>query len=827
VTRPPLRRLTAACVAVAFGLTAGAGVPTRDILGIQAKWTLDVEQPNVKGGKITYFVDPRGSVEEPPGADTELDAIHAAIASWEEAPGSRIRFSEDPVHYALGPNAEDRVNYIGWKIKVLSPFTLSTTYTLVTDGVITDADVIFNDNADFFRWATVTPGIGGYVDVQSVATHELGHVFGLDHSPVTTATMCALLSVGAISSRSLAPDDDGALIEAYPTLSDPAVGSILGTVRIGRRPAPRGLPVFALDARTGDVQSCCFTADRGTYAIRGLPPGPYRVVAAPLASVDPYSKWWARAPMKVLPGFLVDQGPGGALPRTVVVRGGFPETRVDFSVPRYARRAAGEPDDGPDDAREIPLGGAATGVFEVPGDEDWFRVRTDGTDRIDVRVRSWGLGAAADPELAIFAADGETLLLSKFDLRPSVDEEAFHGPLGPDKDPVITGFTPPGTGDLFLRVRAQPQSDSGRPGCFYVVDVVPSTGVPDDRLSSAVLAPAAVRAGSGVAPLLTAVPRDWRGDPIGPGATVTALRSDGGAPLLLDDLGDGTYTGTVPAPVVAGEIRFSLQVAAPAGSALRLDAARLTVAGPVDGARSSLDAAPARVEAGSTAPVTVIYTPRDGAGRLLGAGLDVAILFEGSAAGLLGPVADLGDGSYRAMLAPAADPSSARVTATVDGGPSGISRLVGFGWDLTLVAADLGAVVVEAKGQPGVSKSENRIFGDAGESLDGVLVALAAKDEIAAATAASSAVAALARAVGSPRFNGGPLAPRDVAEALRRRIHSLVDVIVFAVPDPAGQRRLGLSKSILARGDAQLLAGDAVRAARSYLAALRKAAPLL
>jgi hypothetical protein len=574
------------------------------------RWRLDVEAQNVRGGKITYFLDPQTSLEEPPGEDTELDALIHAVETWETAPGSAVRFLNDQVRYALDKNGKDRVNYIGWKASLLSPFTLSATYTTATNGEITDADVIFNDTAKFVRWATTTPGSPGYADVQSVATHELGHVFGLDHTPVATATMSAIQNVGAISSRSLAPDDVGALIEAYPALSDPTVGSILGHVRIGRRPAPRGLPVFALDARTGDVQSCSFTGDRGVYAIRGLPPGPYRVVAAPLATTAPFSLWWSAAPMKVLPGFCEAPLPGGgSAPRTVFVRGGYPETDVDFSVPKYGRRAAGEPDGGPERARTIPLGGAATGVFEESGDEDWFRFTPRGTDRFDVRVRSWSLGAAADPELALVASDGETVLLSKIDVRPPVDIENFHGPLGPDKDAVITGYVPPGTGDLYLRVRAQPQSDAGTPGSFYVVDVVPSAGVPDPRETTATVTPAAVRAGSGISPTLAAVPRDWRRDVVGPGAVVTAMRSDGGAPILLADLGDGTYTASVPAPAVPGEIRFTLEIAAPAGSTVVQDACRLTVAGPVDGARSTLDATPGRVEAGSTGKVAVVFVP--------------------------------------------------------------------------------------------------------------------------------------------------------------------------------------------------------------------------
>ncbi len=820
----PLPRRLAACVlalAAAAVLPAGAGVPLRDGAGHPMRWSLEVEQPNVKGGRITWYLDPLTSQEELPGDVTERVAIMDAAASWETSPGSGVRLLEDPSRPAYVRDATDRVNYMGWKRFALSPFTLSATYSMATNGVISDADVIFNDTVEFVKWATTTPGLPGYADVQAVATHELGHVLGLDHSPVATSTMSWLQSVGAVSARSLAPDDAGAVLEAYPAVTDASVGSILGTVRIGRRPATRGLPVFALDARTGEALGCSLTGERGTYRIRGLPPGPYRVAAAPFSTLLPFSNWWSPAPTKVLPGFLVEDLPGGgAAPRTVFVRGGFPEVGMDFTVGRYGRRVSAEPDGTPGEARDLPLGGGAAGVFETPNDEDWFRIRPEGTDHFDVRVRSWGLGADADPEVAVLAADGTTVLLYRIDDRPSVDAEAFHGPQGIDRDASITDFAPPGPGDFFVRVRAQPQSNSGSPGCFYLVEAVPSAGVPDPRRTTASLAPSATRAAGGPAPVLTAVPRDWRGDPVGPGASVTALRSDGGAPIALADLGDGTYAGTLPPPGAPGEVRFSLEIAAPRGSALVPDAARLVVAGPGDAGRSTLEAEPRRVEAGGGAVVTLSFTPRDGSGNPLGPGLPVALLFDGPPAGTLGPVADLGDGTYVALLAAPEAPSSARVTATVDGEPAGVSRLVGFGWDLPLVAADLGAAVVEAMGRPGVSKSENREFGRAGEALDGVLAGLSLEDEEAAALAGRRAVAALLRAGSAPEA-------RNLAVALGRRVHGLVDAVVFPSPDPAGQRLLGTAKTILSRGDAALLAADEGRAAAFFVAALRKARPLL
>ncbi|HZE18919.1 MAG TPA: matrixin family metalloprotease, partial [Candidatus Angelobacter sp.] len=62
-----------------------------------------------------------------------------------------------------------------------------------TDGHTLDADMVANDR-DFF-WSTSSPGLTPAppgqisVDLQSVVTHEYGHVLGLDHTSVADCTM--------------------------------------------------------------------------------------------------------------------------------------------------------------------------------------------------------------------------------------------------------------------------------------------------------------------------------------------------------------------------------------------------------------------------------------------------------------------------------------------------------------------------------------------------------------------------------------------------------------------------------------------------------------
>ena len=147
-------------------------------------------------------------------------------------------------------------------------------------GEVYDSDIIFNP-AMGFKTTTDGPAEGTYIE--AVATHELGHLFGLSHSPVRSSTMYFVLPSDT-SAASLAPGDQMAMFKAYGTAAAMASASRLtGIVTDGYTSSPLpGAAVFVIDAAGGDTLGCEYTLPDGSYSFIGLPDGDYYVSVHPL-----------------------------------------------------------------------------------------------------------------------------------------------------------------------------------------------------------------------------------------------------------------------------------------------------------------------------------------------------------------------------------------------------------------------------------------------------------------------------------------------------------------------------------------------------------------
>jgi hypothetical protein len=224
---------------------------------------------------INYWINQQGSSQI--ANDSEFFATHAAFQSWANVATANVRFNYmGPAVITAG--ASDTVNLISFG-DTTYPFgsgTLAVTlsYFSSSTGIVSEADILFNPNQP---WST--SGESGRYDIQSVMTHEIGHFVGLDHSGMVSSVMEPFGATGQSDQRTLQHDDVAGLSEIYPR-GTPAVGRISGIVENGTQPV-KGAHVVAVATNGTALVSTMSSAD-GSYSLRFLPFGDYRIYAEPL-----------------------------------------------------------------------------------------------------------------------------------------------------------------------------------------------------------------------------------------------------------------------------------------------------------------------------------------------------------------------------------------------------------------------------------------------------------------------------------------------------------------------------------------------------------------
>ncbi|GJM23472.1 MAG: hypothetical protein DHS20C15_33870 [Planctomycetota bacterium] len=232
------------------------------------------------------------------GSDDILDesehlAVQRAAAGWNDTlgadiellevstPGQRARtdWQANDLHLVLFDEANDS-GFFGGNSSLIAVTNLQFSQG---SGRILDADLLFNGAQPF-----ATDLSAGAFDVRGVASHELGHLLGLDHSAVVGATMAPFTSLARFEPRSLHADDRAGLRATYPAAL-PGTGRLEGRVQRGGVDLA-GAQVWAR-ATDGRVLAATLTDSSGRYELDGLPPEALRAVAAPLDG-------------PILPGFL-------------------------------------------------------------------------------------------------------------------------------------------------------------------------------------------------------------------------------------------------------------------------------------------------------------------------------------------------------------------------------------------------------------------------------------------------------------------------------------------------------------------------------------------
>lgn len=221
----------------------------------------------------------------------ELNAVRAALGQWAASSNTVIKFEEAAViSPPVDVNTADGTNIFYWTktSTIVNGGTsdisgaLGVTFASFTSvsNEILQADIVFNGKeyqwfTDFFNTNSGTP-----IFVEGVALHEIGHLLGLDHSPLGSATMFFVGGTGINVQDGLSSDDIAAARCLYATNLS-GFGALKGLVTVGGAPVIGAMVVASEAVSSNDVMATV-TWTNGTYAMNGLPAGNYRLRVLPL-----------------------------------------------------------------------------------------------------------------------------------------------------------------------------------------------------------------------------------------------------------------------------------------------------------------------------------------------------------------------------------------------------------------------------------------------------------------------------------------------------------------------------------------------------------------
>jgi hypothetical protein len=247
---------------------------------------------------VRYFVTDRaaGGIS----ANDLQGAISRAFNTWQGV--STAKVSAQFVGFTpADPFDDDGMTTLGFLSRPDLDRVLGATDFLIdtTTGEIVESDIFFNSA---FPWSVSASGESGKYDLESIALHEIGHLFGLGHSAIgetelrpgggrrviaaESVMFPIAFSAGNTSGRTLRADDVAGLSDLYPSDAFKyEAGTINGRVTKNGR-GVYGAHVVAFDPRTGKLVGGFTVDSNGSFTIGGLDPDAYVLRVEPVDDAD-------------------------------------------------------------------------------------------------------------------------------------------------------------------------------------------------------------------------------------------------------------------------------------------------------------------------------------------------------------------------------------------------------------------------------------------------------------------------------------------------------------------------------------------------------------
>ncbi|HEU4402249.1 MAG TPA: hypothetical protein VFT43_09100 [Candidatus Polarisedimenticolia bacterium] len=411
----------------------------------------------VQNGSLVLRLESHASWKITDG--TDLTALTDSMARWTNVTTSNATVSEgtrftltSPVDAvaALGNDGLNRVYFAQTDTtnRLQSAIAVSFFFFSTSTGLISDCDTVFNES--LYSFSTATPAnpnqsLGANTfDLGEIATHEMGHCLGLEHTPVvgrfdasTGLEVSGLTSgdftyqatlfpyaTGTIQGRSLAQDDISGISFIYPnTTLTGTTATISGRILSGADGSPiKGAHVVAVSTATPDLplvgalSGVQAGGPGGEYTLVGLPPGSYYLRIEPMvgtsnpfrASLAHFTGFDTGFPWEYYNGSGESGNDTGTDRTALTVAAGQTVSGIDI-LTNVAAPDPNEPNNTRASATPIACEEVKSVSIAPKGDIDYYALAITSPTSLQIDVSAARAGSTLDAVAAVFDAAGNRL----------------------------------------------------------------------------------------------------------------------------------------------------------------------------------------------------------------------------------------------------------------------------------------------------------------------------------------------------------------------------------------------------------------------------------